>query len=92
MRNKALDQIRLIAAFLVIVIHSPFPGVAGNLAESLARTAVPFFFMISGYYSCGKSREQIGRKIRRTGGLLIWSVTLYFLWSVSLSLYYGTTG
>lgn len=51
----ALDPFRLIAAFLVIANHtSPFFSYGENadfiLTRIIARTAVPFFLMVSGYF------------------------------------------
>lgn len=91
MRNSVLDQWRLIAAFMVILLHAPLPGVCGLIAESLSRVAVPFFFMISGYYAYGRSVDDRKKKMRRTLVLLAWSVSLYFLWEVLFSFYHGTT-
>ena len=50
MRNKSLDAVKAIAACLVVCIHVSFPGQAGQLVKVLARCAVPFFFMVSGYF------------------------------------------
>ena len=91
MRNKLLDQIRLIAAFMVILIHAPLPGVIGQLFEAVSRVAVPWFFMVSGYYALGKSKEQLLKSARKTVVLLLWSTGLYFIWGILWSLYKGTT-
>lgn len=91
MRNKTIDQSRLIAAALVILIHSPLPGVVGNIIESVARIAVPFFFMVSGYFAFGLERDRLKRQTVKTLKLLIWSVAVYFAWELLWSLYKGTT-
>lgn len=51
-----LDRFRLIAAFLVIAIHtSPLTSVSANadffFTRVLARVAVPFFFMVTGHFT-----------------------------------------
>lgn len=51
-----LDRFRLIAAFLVIAIHtSPLTSFSVNadffLTRVLARVAVPFFFMVTGHFT-----------------------------------------
>ena len=50
MRNKSLDAAKAIAAFLVVFIHISFPGMTGRIIKTLARSAVPFFFMVSGFF------------------------------------------
>ena len=50
-----IDCFKVIAALLVVAIHtSPLTCFGGNadfvLTRILARTAVPFFFMVSGYF------------------------------------------
>ena len=90
MRNKLLDLIRLIAAFMVILIHAPLPGVAGQAVESVSRVAVPLFFMVSGYYAWGKSKEALMNSAKKTAALLLWSTAVYFVWGALWSLYQGT--
>lgn len=60
-----LDRFRLIAALLVIAIHtSPLASLSGDadffFTRVLARVAVPFFFMVTGYFTlnCLFSSEQ----------------------------------
>lgn len=48
--NSALYMIEGIACILVVFIHFPIPGNIGRLLVSVARIAVPIFFMVSGYY------------------------------------------
>lgn len=54
-QSKALDYFKLFAAFLVIAIHtSPLAGINATadfvLTRILARIAVPFFLMVSGFF------------------------------------------
>lgn len=54
-RNAGIDYFRLIAAFLVVAVHtSPLTSVDGTadfvLTRIVARVAVPFFFMVSGFF------------------------------------------
>ena len=54
-QQPALDRFRLLAAVLVVCIHtSPLSSASPSwdfwLTRVLARTAVPFFFMVSGYF------------------------------------------
>ena len=55
-----LDRFRLIAAFLVIAIHtSPLASFNGTadffFTRVLARVAVPFFFMVTGHFTLNRS-------------------------------------
>ena len=54
-RFGGLDRFKFIAAFLVVAIHtSPLSSFSANadflLTRVLARTAVPFFLMVTGYF------------------------------------------
>lgn len=48
--NNCLDFFKGIACLLIILVHVPFPGFFGEIIGALSRFAVPFFFMISGYF------------------------------------------
>ncbi len=47
-RNYNIDVARFIFAFFVVIIHVPLIG--ADYLMPLARCAVPFFYMISGYF------------------------------------------
>ena len=54
-RFGGLDRFKFIAAFFVVAIHtSPLSSFSANadflLTRVLARTAVPFFLMVTGYF------------------------------------------
>lgn len=82
MQNRTLDFFKGLACLLVILIHTPFPGATGIFFISIARFAVPFFFMISGYTLyryCEtekfnqKIKERILRNLRTAGiGLAVY--------------------
>lgn len=91
MRNKFLDLIRFLAAFSVILIHSPLPGKIGQTVEAVSRVAVPLFFMVSGYYAAVKSKKKLLLSARKTAIILLWSVGVYFAWGILWSVYKGTT-
>lgn len=60
MRNKGLDFFRLVASFSVISLHvGNYPGFCseeiGAAIRLSGRWAVPFFFMLSGYFLSGKN-------------------------------------
>lgn len=67
----AFDIFRVIAAALVIIIHTsdiPILGENGNLLLSgvTARIAVPFFFSVTGFFTDLSSPESVKRLLRKT--------------------------
>ncbi len=91
-RNNTIDFLRFVAAFLVVLIHSPLPGTVGFAIEIAARAAVPFFFMVSGYFSITINNAKIIKRIQRLLFMLIGSCLFYFLWSlISSVLHHNTT-
>ena len=92
MRNKSLDAVKAIAACLVVCIHVSFPGQAGQLVKVLARCAVPFFFMVSGYFcyyqNCNASKRILS-KILHIMKLFSVSVVFYFIWECFMKVWNG---
>lgn len=64
----ALDLIRIIASFFVVIVHVHFPRPYLHASMAVARFAVPVFFMISGYFlfSSSDSKETKLSRIRKT--------------------------
>ena len=92
MRNKSLDAVKAIAACLVVCIHVSFPGQAGQLVKVLARCAVPFFFMVSGYfcyYQNCNATKRILSKILHIMKLFAVSVVFYFIWECFMKAWNG---
>lgn len=84
MRNKVLDAAKAVAAYSVVLLHVRFPGRTGELINALARFAVPFFFMVSGYF-CFKTKEEdvlkkMPGKVRHILVLIGVSYPFYILW------------
>lgn len=78
----ALDCFRLVAAIAVAAIHtSPLQSLSPQadtwLCRVLARLAVPFFFMITGYFLAQKGWRGTGRFLKRTAFLYGAAVLLY---------------
>lgn len=71
-RNSTIDALRLIAAFLVVYIHSGFhgldgkAGVIGTFLLVIGRLAVPFFFAVSGYFIFSRNYSDQVRKIQKS--------------------------
>ncbi len=62
-RNLSIDYMRMIAAVLVVIIHThPFMGfnplLDYSILDVLPRIAVPFFFAISGFYFIKAPKEK----------------------------------
>lgn len=64
-RNYSLDVLRGIACIFVILIHYPFPGMPGGIIKSICRTAIPFFFMLSGYFTNKNDKKRTNAEIVR---------------------------
>lgn len=83
MRNHVLDAEKAVAAYMVVFLHLHFPGVTGEIFNAAARFAVPFFFMISGYFCWrkdGRTGERLPGKIRHTFFLCLTSFGFYIVW------------
>lgn len=84
-RNADLDRLKLLAAFLVVAIHiSPLQSINVTadfiLTRIIARTAVPFFLAVTGYFVLGKSQNKersMLRFLKKTGLLYGCSILLY---------------
>ena len=89
-RNALLDTLRLAAAFFVVVLHAPLPGAFGEAVKPILRCAVPFFFMVSGYFLSGsgvnRMRERLGKQSRRMAILLAASCAAFFIMHVAYAL------
>ena len=78
----ALDRFRLAAAVLVVCIHTgPLDSLSPTadffLTRALARVAVPFFLMVSGYFLAKDQWRRTGAFLKRTCLLYGAAVLLY---------------
>ena len=86
-----LDWFRVLCAVLVVEIHTQplekiFPVGDLVLTRMIARIAVPFFFLVSGYFLREKlERGRLERTVRKLGLLYLGAVALY----LPLNLYMG---
>lgn len=93
MENRGgLDRYRLLAAFLVIAIHtSPLRSLNENadffLTRIFARMAVPLFLMITGYYVAAKFWEEEGEPSESLRILLNFLKKIALLYGISIVLY-----
>lgn len=87
-RFHSIDGMKTIAAFLVICIHIPFPGLLGEIITPIARIAVPFFFMVSGFLLWSDIRNILQEKVISSIKNILWLIVvanlLYFVWRLIL--------
>ncbi len=84
-RNRTIDVVRIIASFFVLVchVHFPDPYIIGSMA--IGRFAVPFFYLLSGWFlfesneSTEVSDKRIKKALFRTCRLIVISALLYFI-------------
>ena len=84
MRNGWIDIGRLFFAFLVVIIHVPMFG--GIFLFPLARCAVPFFFMIAGFYcySCEIQQFEVSLKRNAVKWLRLWAGYIVLLLLIAI--------
>ncbi len=84
-RNYSLDLLKLIAAYMVVLIHVRFVGDKGAVMQ-IARFAVPVFFISSGYFCYGNDCDRIRNKLKNILYILIFTVVLYTLMDIAMAL------
>jgi surface polysaccharide O-acyltransferase-like enzyme len=81
-RNEAVECCRLLASVLVVFLHCVFPGNLGSAVNCLARIAVPFFFIVSGYFAYGAGVPALGRRIVSAAKLNGIATGVFVLWGI----------
>lgn len=61
-RNHYFDLLKYLLFILVVLIHNPLPGNIGGALTAIARSAVPAYIAISGYFS-----KRVGKKYLKKG-------------------------
>lgn len=79
-RNQTIECARLMASFLVVFIHCPFPGNFGRAVSGVARMAVPLFFVISGYFAYGIGEDKAAGRLWRVLRLNVSASLVYAGW------------
>ena len=85
-RLYSFDKLKAVCAFLIVLIHSPFPGEYGEYITALTRIAVPIFLMISGFFYNPKT---INQQIKKMVMLVVEANFFYFVWQTMLQLING---
>ena len=82
-KNSTLELFKLFASYMVVFIHILFYGKFGVIIDALARFAVPFFFLVSGFYSYQITCEKIKKRIRNILTLLVLAITCCNLFEIT---------
>lgn len=76
-KNTTLELLKLFASYMVVFIHVLFAGNLGIVIDTLARFAVPLFFLTSGFFSYNITPEKIRSRAKHIWGLIIFSTVCY---------------
>ncbi|MCQ2520959.1 MAG: DUF1919 domain-containing protein [Lachnospiraceae bacterium] len=80
-----------IACIGVIFIHVVLPGELGIIIKNLAGFAVPFFFLVAGYFVCQENEEVVLKKrAKNIFRILLISVLLYLIYTLLYYLKFST--
>ena len=91
-RNPYIGIVKFILSCMVVFIHFMLPGIFGEVVNCLARIAVPFFFLVSGFYSYSKEASVLLRRLKRNLGFLIGFSLLYLLWGIIKAVFITQVG
>ncbi len=93
---ELLNALKIIAAFFVVAIHVHFPGDFGRAFIAVARFAVPFFFMVSGFFSYYENKDVLNdkykRKIKHLVTIFAGSFVMYLAYGLFVSIVNGNLG
>lgn len=73
---------KMVASFLVVLIHVGFPGALGRDVFAISLFAVPMFLAISGYFSYGAGPKVLGRRIVHILILNVITDVIHLAWNV----------
>ncbi len=90
MRNHSIDTLKFICAFFVIAIHTQQPESIEKYIDPMLRSAVPCFFMISGYFTYGRANlnKTLQKRLAYIFKTFCWGFLLYLCGSMAT---YGYT-
>ena len=85
-----IDVFRFVGAFMVVTIHIGFPGLwIRGVYFPLTRLAIPFFFMVSGYFLADQDMERmkqrLTKQIKNIFWVLIAALLAYFVFDLALT-------
>lgn len=74
--NTTLHAFKALACFSIVSLHFLLPGQFGVFYQIVARFAVPFFMMLSGYFSFNISRDKVKYRLKQM--LLLTAASMIF--------------
>lgn len=80
-RMQSVECFRLLASMLVVFIHCEGSGEFGSIMNCLARVAVPFFFIVSGYFLYEANEKTVRKRFWSVLKLNVIAHILYILWN-----------
>lgn len=94
-QNNCLNFFKGLACIFVVSLHVRFPvSYIDGPIQALARFAVPFFFMVSGYYCYYEDKEvslsRMPKKIKHIGILCLGAFIFWFLFIFATKIIGGT--
>ena len=90
--NHCFDFFKGVACVCVVFMHCEFPGVFGTAVQTMSRFCVPFFFMLSGYYSYYDNPKKYNafKKISHIAKITLFASVFYLLVTLALHLANGS--
>lgn len=82
-RVEGIDFFRAIMSFLVVTIHVPIEGQIGVVINLVSRCAVPYFFMVSGFFF---NKELVNLRVRKILRLIVLSSIFYALYDIAVQI------
>lgn len=84
--NYFTNYLKGLACLGIVLVHCRFPLVPGAVITAFARSGIPFFFILSGYYTFYTNREKTlavtWRRVKKTFQLLVTAMLLYIAWRI----------
>ncbi len=87
--NYCIDFIKGVACVFVVFMHCEFPGRFGTAAQAVSRFCVPFFFMVSGYFSYSEGTFDAMKKIGHIAKLTLLASAFYLLVAIAEHFVFG---
>lgn len=81
-RIPAIDTIKFIAAVAVIIIHFAPEGAIGQVLQVISRFAVPYFFMVSGYFAATKDKAAISQTLQKLVCVTVIASVFYLVYAI----------
>lgn len=80
--NQMIECVRFISCMFVLFVHCPFPSQIGTYVTMIGRYAVPFFLLLSGYFSYNNNPiPKAKKKIRDTLRIVLVAGLVCLVWN-----------